>query len=99
MDPIVYGCDINFGESDVVSSDWFVEFWTREVVHFSFIVIHNTAWLIGKVMFTEMLGPVMDKYLNHYRQNMVLQSPIRGQEDKADIFTFDFRNTQDPIHE
>ena len=82
----------------MVSSDWFVEFWTREVVHFSFIVIHNTSWLIGKFMFTEMLGPVIDKYINHKRQNVVIQSPIRGQEDKADMFTFDFRNTQDPIH-
>ena len=50
-------------------------------------------------MFTEMLGPVIDKYLNHYRQNVVIQSPIRGQEDKADMFTFDFRNTHDPIHD
>ena len=39
LDPIVYGCDINFGDSDIVSDDWLVEFITFEIVHFSFIVI------------------------------------------------------------
>ena len=39
LDPIVYGCDINFGDSDIASDDWLVEFITFEIVHFSFIVI------------------------------------------------------------
>ena len=99
LDPIVYGCDINFGESDVVSSDWFVEFWTFELIHFSFIVIQNTAWIIGPFMFTNMLGPVMDKYLNHYQQDMYLWSPVKGMEDVKDTFTLDYRNNFDPIHD
>ena len=66
LDPVVYACDINFGSSDIQSDDWLVEFLMFEIVHFSFIVIQNTAWATGPFMFTNMLGPVLDKYLNHY---------------------------------
>ena len=41
----------------------------------------------------------MDKYLNHYQQDFVVQSPIRGQEYLKDDFTLDYRNTRDPIHD
>ena len=67
LDPIVLGCDINFGESYFVSDDWFEELIIFQFVHFSTVVIHNTAWLMGQFMFTELLGPVLDKYLNHYQ--------------------------------
>ena len=50
-------------------------------------------------MFTNMLGPVMDKYLNHYKMDVEINSPIRGQELVWDQFTIDYRNTHDPIHE
>ena len=47
-------------------------------------------------MFTEMLGPVLDKYLNHYQQDIALKSPFRGQENLSHVFTLDYRNTADP---
>jgi hypothetical protein len=50
-------------------------------------------------MFTNMLGPAMDKYLNHYQQMLVIHQPILGQEAVQDNFVIDYRNTQDPIHD
>lgn len=44
-----------------------------------------------------MLGPVLDKYLNHYQARINAKSPILGQETK-NYFDVDYRNTQDPIH-
>lgn len=99
LDPVVFGCDINFGESDIKSTDWLMEILIFEIVHFSFIVIHNAAWITGPVMFTQMLGPVIDKYLNHYQMEIQVQSPIAGLEDVVETFTVDYRNVADPIHE
>jgi hypothetical protein len=72
LDPVVYGVDIDFGHSDFIQDDWFLEAVTFELIQFSFVVIHNTAWLLGQYMFTNMLGPAMDKYLNHYQQMLVI---------------------------
>lgn len=78
LDPIVYGVDINFGDSNFEQDDAFLEFWTFEIIQFSMVVIHNTAWILGKYMFTNMLGPVLDKYLNHYQATILARSPILG---------------------
>lgn len=98
LSPVVLGCDINFGESDVSSTSWIVEAFIYEVVHFSFIVIHNAAWITGPVMFTRIIGPVIDKYLNHYQLPLKVSSPIVGLEDINDQFVVDYRNTADPYH-
>lgn len=41
----------------------------------------------------------MDKYLNHYQQNMYLWSPLKGMENVKDEFSLDYRNTMDPVHD
>jgi len=30
------------------------------------IMIQNTSTILGQYMFSEMLGPIMDKMMNHY---------------------------------
>jgi hypothetical protein len=94
----VYGVDIEFGESNFEQDDPFLNFVTFEIIQFSMVVIHNTAWLLGEYMFTNMLGPVLDKYLNHYQATILARSPFLGQESKKQYFDVDYRNTQDPIH-
>ena len=46
-------------------------------------------------MFSSLLGPVMDKHMNHYTHKFNQRSFIAGQGAQEE-FTFDFRNTQDP---
>ena len=43
-----------------------------------------------------MMGPIMDKALNHYQTGVILRSPFPGQSTEG-IFYFDFRNTQSPF--
>ena len=49
-------------------------------------------------MFSNLLGPAMDKYLNHYQQELYIPQPILGSL-LHDHFIVDYRNTQDPIHD
>ena len=68
---------------------------TYHAIKFSFVIIHNTAWIYGPLMFSEMLGPTLDKYLNHYQQGIQISSPFKGQTT-TDTLTIDYRNTHDP---
>ena len=67
----------------------------HQVVYFGIIIIENSVAFVGRYVFTEMLGPVMDSYMNHYQYEFSLDSLVRGQET-SDKFFFDFRNTRDP---
>lgn len=43
-------------------------------------------------MFTNLLGPVLDKMSNHYQLNFLIWSIADGTSNQ-EMFTFDFRNT------
>jgi hypothetical protein len=43
-----------------------------------------------------MAGPVLDSFLNHYSLDFRLPGLIRGQTDKSDSFTLDYRQTASP---
>jgi hypothetical protein len=58
--------------------------------------LENTSFIIGEIMFSELLGPVMDVYLNHYHFSHWQPSVLPGQKTK-DKFTIDMRNTADPV--
>lgn len=58
-------------------------------------MIENSAFFLGDRMFTELLGPAMDKHLNHYVFHFNQNSFVGGQH-AHDSFTMDFRNVQDP---
>ena len=49
-------------------------------------------------MFSNLMGPVMDKFLNGYQMLMPLSSIVNGYRDK-EYFTIDYRNTKTPIIE
>jgi hypothetical protein len=96
LDPVVEGMDIDFGESNYFQDNQFLEIVTYHAIQFSFIIIHNTAWIYGPLMFDKMLGPTLDNYLNHYQQGIQITSPIKGQEQVRETLTLDYRNTHDP---
>jgi hypothetical protein len=54
---------------------------------------------MGKYMFTEMLGPVLDVYLRHYTYDFTMYNYIPGFETHYDVLTFDYRNMESPIIE
>ena len=59
------------------------------------IIIENSSRFLGKYIFSDMLGPIMDTYLKHYHHQMVVRSQIPGQLT-ADLITIDYRNTKSP---
>lgn len=66
LDPIVYGCEINFGESTIKNTDQTLEFFYHGLLEFSKVMIQNSAYFFGEYMFTNLLGPMVDEFTNHY---------------------------------
>ena len=59
------------------------------------MIIENSVYFVGQYIFSNMMGPVMDNFLNHYMFPFAFPSMVRGQHT-WDMFTLDFRNTQSP---
>ena len=59
------------------------------------VIIENTVEFMGQYIFSDMLGPVIDDYLNHYQYEFELPSPVRGQNTTG-IFELDLRNIANP---
>lgn len=95
LDPQFYDVSIRFGESKFHHDNWIVSFVMHQVIYYSIIVLENSVYFVGKWIFSSMLGPSLDRYLNHYKMPLYLPSPFKGQTSTAD-FHLDFRNTNDP---
>lgn len=95
IDPIVYNTKLTFGDSFIHHEDPLTAFCLFQVLEFAFIMIRNSVFLIGQYIFTDMLGPVIDKFLNHYHFDFYIWSPFKGQ-DKYSIMSFDYRSTKSP---
>jgi len=67
----------------------------HQFVYFGIVIIENSVYFVGEYIFTNMMGPVMDSFLNHYQFPFYLASLVRGQ-NTWDTFSYDFRNTKDP---
>ena len=42
------------------------------------VVIENSSYFVGQYIFTELLGPIMNKSTNQYTYEFVLESPFAG---------------------
>ena len=95
LDPIVYSADIHFGESYLYHDNPITAFVMHQFIYFGIVIIENSVYFVGQYIFTNMMGPVMDSFLNHYMFPFAFPTLVRGQ-NSWDIFTLDFRNTQSP---
>lgn len=95
LDPVVTYCDIAFGESYFYHDDQFIAFIMHQFIYFGIVIIENSTYFVGETIFTHMLGPVMDDFLNHYEYKFSFPSLVRGQ-NTFDEFALDFRNVRDP---
>ena len=96
LDPVVRDCHVKFGGSHFHHENKILAFVMHQVIYYSIIVLENSVYFVGKWIFSKMLGPAMDRWLNHYRLPVFLGSPFRGQNHWS-YFDLDFRNTADPI--
>ena len=66
IDPVVLGIQVSFGESYVEHEDWFLELCLGSLIEFMKIAFQNMSYVYGPQIFTNMLGPALDKTLLHY---------------------------------
>ena len=66
LDPIVKKCDISFGESYLFHDNVIVGFFMHQFVYFGIVIIENSSYFVGEYIFSNMMGPVLDNFLNHY---------------------------------
>lgn len=78
LDPVVYNCHIGFGQSYLHHENPILAFTMHQVLYFAIVIIENSTAFVGQYVFTEMLGPVMDSFLNHYRWTFYFPSLVRG---------------------
>ena len=67
LDPVVYDADIQFGESYLYHDNPVEAFFMHQIVYFGIVIIENSVYFVGQYIFTNMAGPIIDGYLNHYK--------------------------------
>lgn len=67
----------------------------HQFVKFGMVIVENTVEFMGQYILSDMLGPVIDDYLNHYQFEFEMTSPVQGQNTSG-IFQLDLRNVADP---
>jgi len=82
---------IDFGESKFEFDNWFLNIFVQQLFEYGIVVIENSAWFTGEYLFSNVLGPVMDTYLNHYTHTMDFANPFLGQVGH-DALGLDYKN-------
>jgi len=95
LDPIIKDIDISFGKSYLYHDNKIVAFVMHQFIYFGIIIVENSAYFAGNILFSRFLGPMMDEALNHYSTSFFLDSPLNGQDTWA-VFDFDWKSTQSP---
>jgi hypothetical protein len=60
------------------------------------VAIQNSAYLMGDMIFSDLLGPVMQNYLDDYHQMIMFSSIIPG-ETSWSHQELDYRSTMSPV--
>ena len=95
LDMEVSNCKFNFGESYLHHDNVILGFFMHQTIYYVMVIVENSAFWAGRYVFSHMLGPVLNDMLNHYRLDLELPHPIKGQ-GTYDKFTLDWRNTRSP---
>jgi len=95
LDPIMTDCDIKFGDSYLYHDNQIIAFAMHQFIYFAIVIVENSVYFVGQYIFSNMMGPVMDTFLDHYRKTLILPSPLAGQTT-YDEFKVDYRNVWNP---
>lgn len=88
-------CHIKFGDSYLYHDNAIIAFVMHQFIYFAIVIVENSVYFVGQYIFSNMLGPVMDTFLDHYRQTLYVPQLFIGQ-DGWDEFKFDYRNVWNP---
>jgi hypothetical protein len=78
LDPVVANVDIDFGKTMAYHENQFLAFLTHQFFTFLIVVIKNSIYFLGGTIFSNIIGPMMDTWLNHYQLPIRLRSPFAG---------------------
>jgi hypothetical protein len=78
LDPVVVGCYMSFGDSYLNHDNPIIAFLMHQLVYFITVILENSVYFVGEYIFSDMMGPVMDKLLNHYMITFPYPSIIKG---------------------
>ena len=95
LTPSVRDLSIDLGDSKVSHNRILTSIIANEFIPLAFSVIENGLTFFGDWILGNMLAPVLDNALGHYRYKFRMDHFLPGQ-NVTDIFEFDFRNTYSP---
>jgi hypothetical protein len=95
LNPEVRYCDIDLGQSYLYHDVYELKLIMHQFIRLAIVIIKNASYFMGDLIFGALLGPVLDVYLEHYTQPVLMQSVIPGQ-GTWDVLTFDYRNMESP---
>lgn len=95
LDPVIYAVDINFGDSFFYHDNEILAFVMHQFILLVIVMIQNVTYFAGETIFSNMMGPILDGWLNHYKYTLPFPSLVRGQ-DTLDMFTLDYKQVRDP---
>lgn len=96
LKPLVYACQMNWGETTIYHDNMFVRVLTDQWIRYTMVIIKNSIYFLGTEIFDGMAEPVLTKFLWYYEWYFVLDDSFEGQ-NRWDLFTIDVRNTRAPI--
>ena len=95
--PKVYSMKIEVGNSAFWHDDEWLKLFLEQFTNFALVMVENSAYFIGDILFTKMGEPVLTSFLNDYKLPLRgMPSPFQGQTATAD-FELDYRQTADPF--
>lgn len=83
------------GDTECQHDDFFMKIFLSQLLEYAIVVIENATRAFGSQLFSGVLGPILDHWLNHYKTSIKIKSWFEGQ-DTEDTFYLDYRNVRDP---
>jgi hypothetical protein len=79
LDPIVKACNVRFGESYLYHDNPITALVMHQFIFFGIKIVENSVYFLGDYIFSNLMGPIMDQFLNHYMFEFPYPSIFRGQ--------------------
>ena len=79
LKPKVYGAVIDFGESSFYHENKFLRLFINQFIDFILVMIENSVYFIGDILFTNLGEPLLTSVMNDYKLPLnKIHSPFPG---------------------
>jgi len=94
--PIFHYTSVVFGETYFYFENEFTEFLFWQALQFTIVMIENSIFFVGSIVFTDMLEGLIDEYSHGYQKKFWMKSPIVSNDIVDALFNFDYRQVRSP---